>query len=155
MAKRAPEEERDFNPIQATLVRAAAGAARTITQDASPKETLPLADNDAPTAADLPVVARMKPARQQRFLLSWEDEQALGALTHELSEAVGTPIKLSNVLRSCVMLIRHSGEEIVRNAGRAGPLMRPSNNDQAALAVFEHRITQVLHAGFREAKHLT
>ena len=155
MAKRAPEEERDFNPIQATLVRAAAGSARTITQDAPPKETLPLADNDAPTAADLPVAAPIKPPRQQRFLLSWEDEQALGALTHELSEAVGTPVKLSNVLRSCVMLIRHSGAEIVRNAGRAGPLIRPANNNQAALAVFEHRITQVLHAGFREAKHLT
>ena len=112
MAKRAPEEERDFNPIQATLVRAAAGSARTITQDAPPKETLPLADNDAPTAADLPVAAPIKPPRQQRFLLSWEDEQALGALTHELSEAVGTPVKLSNVLRSCVMLIRHSGAKL-------------------------------------------
>ena len=155
MAKRAPEEERDFNPIQATLVRAAVGSARTITQDAPPKETLPLAENDAPATADLPVAAPIKPPRQQRFLLSWEDEQALGALTHELSEAVGTPVKLSNVLRSCVMLIRHSGEEIVRNAGRAGPLIRPANNDQAAVAVFEHRITQVLHAGFREAKHLT
>ena len=114
-----------------------------------------MAENDAPAAADLPVAAPIKPTRQQRFLLSWEDEQALGALTHELSEAVGTPVKLSNVLRSCVMLIRHSREEIVRNAGRAGPLIRPANNDQAALAVFEHRITQVLQAGFREANHLT
>ena len=87
--------------------------------------------------------------------MSWEDEQAFGALTHELSEAVGTPVKLSNVLRSCVILIRHSEEEIVRNASRAGPLTRPANNDPAAMAVFEHRIAQVFQVGFREAEHLT
>ena len=155
MAKRAPEEERDFNPIQATLVRAAVASAQAMTQTSIPKETLPLAENEATAGADLPVVAPIKPPRQQRFLLSWEDEQALGALTHELSEAVGTPVKLSNVLRSCVMLIRHSEEEIVRNAGKARPLIRPANNDQAAVAAFEHRIAQVFQVGFREAKHLT
>ncbi len=144
MAKRAPEEERDFNPIQATLVKAATGPAPPASQAARPKELLAVVEG-----------APIKPPRQQRFLMAWEDEQALGALTHEISEAMGTPVKLSNVLRSCVMLIRHSEEEIVRNAGKAGPLTRPANNDPAALAVFEHRIAQVLQVGFREAKHLT
>ena len=155
MAKRAPEGERDFNPIQATLVHAAAGPARSTTQAVRPQEPLPVTDNDGTVAADLPVAAPIKAPRQQRFLLSWEDEQALGALTHDLSVAVGTPVKLSNVLRSCVMLIRHSEVEIVRNAGRTDPLIRPANNDQAALAVFEHQIAQVFQEGVREAKRLT
>ena len=155
MAKRIPEEEREFNPIQATLIQAAVGPARATSQAARPKEPLAVVDKNVATATEEPVAAPIKPLRQQRFLMSWEDEQAFGALTHELSEALGTPVKLSNVLRSCIMLIRHSEEEIVRNAGRAGPLTRPANNDQAAMAVFEHRIAQVLQVGFREAERLT
>ena len=155
MAKRAPEEEREFNPIQATLIQAAVGPAPTSSQAARPKEPLAGVDKDVATATEKPAATPIKPTRQQRFLMSWEDEQAFGALTHELSEAVGTPVKLSNVLRSCVMLIRHSEEEIVRNAGSAGPLTRPANNDQAAMAAFEHLIAQVLQVGFREAEHLT
>ena len=155
MAKRAPEEEREFNPIQATLIQAAVGPARPTSQAAGPKELPAVVDKDVATATEEPAATPIKPPRQQRFLMSWEDEQTFGALTHELSEAVGTPVKLSNVLRSCVMLIRHSEEEIVRNAGRAGPLTRPANNDQVAMTMFEHRIAQILQVGFREAKHLT
>ena len=154
MAKRAPKEEREFNPIQATLVQAAVGSGHPISEAALPKELLAVADKATATVTEEPVAVAIKPPRQQRFLMSWEDEHALSGLTHELSEAVGTPVKLSNVLRSCVMLIRHAEEEIVRNARRVGPLTRPANNNQAALAVFEDRIAQILQVAFREAKHL-
>ena len=41
MAKRAPEEEREFNPIQATLIQAAVGPAPTSSQAARPKNPWP------------------------------------------------------------------------------------------------------------------
>lgn len=65
-----------------------------------------------------------------------------------------TPIKLSNVLRSCVMLLRHADQSIRSTARRSSALVGPANNDQAGLAIFEHRLAEILLVAFKEVPGL-
>jgi len=80
---------------------------------------------------------------------------ALQKLLEEMSRELEAPIKLSNVLRSCVMLLRHAEESIRSCAGRSSAFLRPANNDQPGLAIFEQRLAQILHAAFKEVQEFS
>lgn len=153
MAKRAPKDEKPFNPIESALVErvssrlpfsdpraeAFSGSTGTITavEDASPVETSP-----------------KRPPREKRVLLSWEEELALQRLLDQLTETLQTPVKLSNALRSCLILLRHAQGTIVDSAARQGTLVRPANNDQTGIALFEHRLAAIFQSGFTVAGKL-
>ena len=80
-----------------------------------------------------------RPPREKRVLLSWEEELALQRLLDQLTETLQTPVKLSNALRSCLILLRHAQGSIVdARRGRAlwygpritiRPVLRFLNND--------------------------
>src|SRR5436190_1838974 len=134
MAKRAPKDERPFNPIESALVERVASRSpvyepHNILQE-TPHESAALPVQ--PTATQ--VIKR--PPREKRVLLSWEEELALQRLLDQLTETLQTPVKLSNALRSCLILLRHAQSSIVDSAARQGTMVRPANNDQTGIAMF-------------------
>jgi hypothetical protein len=95
-----------------------------------------------------------RPPREKRVLLSWEEELALQRLLDQLTESLQTPVKLSNALRSCLILLRHAQGSIVEAAARQGGLVRPANNDQTGIALFEQRLASMFQTGFTAAGKL-
>lgn len=145
MAKRAPKDEKPFNPIESALVERVASR-------------LPVGDGRNTSAAgtvaavEEPVEPSPKrPPREKRVLLSWEEELALQRLLDQLTETLQTPVKLSNALRSCLILLRHAQGPIVDAARRQGTLVRPANNDQTGIALFEQRLAAIFQTGFGAA----
>jgi hypothetical protein len=57
-------------------------------------------------------------------------------------------------MRSCVMLLRHAEQSIRSSAGRSPAFVRPANNDEPGLAIFEHRLAQILLVAFKEVQGL-
>jgi len=148
MAKRAPKDERPFNPIESALVERVASRSPVY----EPRNTVLPETPDEPSATQataLPAIKR--PAREKRVLLSWEEELALQRLLDQLTETLQTPVKLSNALRSCLILLRHAQGQIVDCAVREGSLVRPANNDQPGIALFEHRLASIFQAAFASA----
>jgi hypothetical protein len=151
MAKRAPKDEKPFNPIESALVERV--ASRVLSQDSRGEVLGP-----QPTATLLsgPIgqPAPRRPPREKRVLLSWEEELALQRLLDQLTETLQTPVKLSNALRSCLILLRHAQAPIVEYAGRRGSLVRPANNDQTGIALFEQRLAAIFLDAFGAAGRL-
>src|SRR5438270_2237112 len=149
MAKRAPKDEKPFNPIECALVERVArasgrGNAVAVAPEPGPNPTLVM--DTQPSAR--------RPPREKRVLLSWEEELALQRLLDQLTETLQTPVKLSNALRSCLILLRHAQGTIVESAGRQGSMVRPANNDQTGIAMFEQRLAAIFQAGFVTAGKL-
>jgi hypothetical protein len=156
MAKRAPKEEKPYNPIASALVqRVAGGGVAEKLPEEGREETPPLRvlggrADEKPSALEV----SKRGGREKRVILSWEDELAIDELLSELSKVLRTPVKLSNALRSCVILLRHAEESIRKKAAEAGAMSRPSNNDQAAIAVFEQRLASIIQAGVKGSERL-
>ena len=151
MAKRAPKDERPFNPIESALVERVASRAPVRDAGVAVEEIAPTATL-VTEPAQQPVVKR--PPREKRVLLSWEEELALQRLLDQLTETLQTPVKLSNALRSCLILLRHAQGTIVESAAKQGSLVRPANNDQTGIALFEQRLASIFQAGFTTAGKL-
>lgn len=150
MARRAPTDEKPFNPIESALVeRVAARSPVYEARDAA----LPETHDEAPVLAAQPSAPQTtkRPPREKRVLLSWEEELALQRLLDQLTGTLQTPVKLSNALRSCLILLRHAQGQIVDYARREGDMIRPANNDQAGIALFEHRLALIFQAAFAAA----
>ena len=150
MAKRAPKDEKPFNPIESALVERV--ASRAPVRDSA----IAIAEDAVPTATLVTEVSPItkRPPREKRVLLSWEEELALQRLLDQLTETLQTPVKLSNALRSCLILLRHAQGPIVDSAARQGNLVRPANNDQTGIALFEQRLASIFQAGFTTAGKL-
>jgi len=153
MAKRAPKDEKPFNPIESALVERV--AARTPVRDtaaAVAEDPTLEARSVTQSFPQTPVVKR--PPREKRVLLSWEEELALQRLLDQLTETLQTPVKLSNALRSCLILLRHAQGSIVESAAKQGSLVRPANNDPTGIAIFEQRLASIFQMGFTRAGKL-
>jgi hypothetical protein len=150
MAKRAPKDERPFNPIESALVERVASRSPVY----EPRNAvLPETPDESATLPAQPTAPRVikRPPREKRVLLSWEEELALQRLLDQLTETLQTPVKLSNALRSCLILLRHAQGPIVDCAAREESLVRPANNDQTGIALFEHRLASIFQAAFASA----
>lgn len=150
MAKRAPKDERPFNPIESALVERVASRSPVY----EPRNAVPQDEPEALPAPPPAVPVVKRPSREKRVLLSWEEELALQRLLDQLTETLQTPVKLSNALRSCLILLRHAQGAIVDSAARERNLVRPSNNDQTGIALFEHRLASIFQAAFTSAGKL-
>jgi hypothetical protein len=168
MAKRAPVDEKPYNPVEDALVRSvwlgensedkAIGQERRalLQQDEMPLQTTAIAETGNGTkgvtlprserAGQVPThaFARGKQAREKRVLLTHTEERQIELLVHRLAIELATPVKLSHVLRACVAILQHADHEIVEGARKAPPLTRPPNGSPEALAEFEHRLAQIL-----------
>ena len=145
MAKRAPKDEKPFNPIESALVERV--SSRLPITDVRSAYVGGTAVEELPDIEPSP----KRPPREKRVLLSWEEELALQRLLDQLTETLQTPVKLSNALRSCLILLRHAQGPIVDAARRQGTLVRPANNDQTGIALFEQRLATIFQTGFGAA----
>jgi hypothetical protein len=78
-----------------------------------------------------------------------EDAQIEGQV-QRLAAELGTPLKLSHVLRALLLLLRRAEPNVLARARQAGPLTRPPNGDPVALAKFEEQVAGLLATAFRE-----
>jgi hypothetical protein len=150
MAKRAPKDERPFNPIESALVERVASRSPVYEPRNAVLPEIPDESTVLPAQPTTPAVIK-RPPREKRVLLSWEEELALQRLLDQLTETLQTPVKLSNALRSCLILLRHAQGPIVDCASREGSLVRPANNDQTGIGLFEHRLASIFQAAFASA----
>jgi hypothetical protein len=147
MAKRTPKDEKPFNPIESALVERVTSRL-PIGDGRNPYPAGTVAAVEEPPAIE---PSPKRPPREKRVLLSWEEELALQRLLDQLTETLQTPVKLSNALRSCLILLRHAQGPIVDAARRQGTLVRPANNDQTGIALFEQRLAAIFQTGFGAA----
>jgi hypothetical protein len=172
MGKRAPADEKPFNPVEAALVRSV--SAPEPPSPETPVVSVPPAvvsegnragepsPRNGPARPKVlrglhlhpPTLRPDKLTREKRVLLTQAEEQELERLVSRVATEVATPVKLSHVLRACVTLLRHAEDQIADHARQAGTLTRPSNGDPAALAEFEYRLAQILSAALRDAERL-
>jgi hypothetical protein len=50
--------------------------------------------------------------------------------------------------------LRHAQTAILASAAQQGSLVRPANNDQTGIALFEQRLASILQSGFNAAGKL-
>src|SRR5262249_32719674 len=172
MGKRAPADEKPFNPVEAALVRSVMAPeppppeapSVTLRPPAVPQE-LPVEATSQTDGTNRPKLLQSlqlrtaipqpdKLNREKRVLLTQAEEREVERVVARVAEELSTPVKLSHLLRACVTLLRHGEEQIVDQARQTGSLTRPSNGDPAALAEFEFRLAQILSAAFRDTARL-
>jgi hypothetical protein len=167
MAKRAPTEEKPYSPVRASLVDAVStgvGERPALPAEVPatpvdervvpiPRATRPARLDDMPAAA-----ARERPLerleREKRVLLTRTEEAAIGELVQRLSSSGATGLKLSHLLRACILILRHGEKELLDRVHQAGHLVRPPNDNALALAEFERRLAQEIAAAIRAAPPL-
>lgn len=107
---------------------------------------------ERPTAAVSPLGERME--REKRVLVTPSEERILDRVVANIGAELGTSLKLSHVLRSCIRLMIHSENELIERARATGRTIRPPNGDLAAIEAFEKVVTNVLQTGIRNARPL-
>jgi hypothetical protein len=157
MAKFAPKDEKQFNPITDKLLQAVSGAAPATTADAG-EELLPVRRlREAPSK----VVPLQTPAteyteyenaerltRQMRYQATPTEELETKEFLRRLSLAVGTSLTHSNLMRACRDLLLQVEDKLVDELRRAN-LRRPIN-DKHAIARFEARLTEAIRVAVRQ-----
>ena len=97
-----------------------------------------------------PTQEKLSYAPPLRVLLPVSEREELDDLVVKLAGELGTRVKLSHVVRSCLTLLRRSEEQILKRAGRARGLVRPTNHETIALAEFEDALTDLIDAAFHD-----
>ena len=171
MGKRVPQDERPYRPVEEALVRAVIShqveesvsepsdtvgphktngpAVATLVDTSRAREESPASPLDRNEIVQVPAIEKF--TREKRVLLTFSEEREVERIVARIAEELGTPVKLSHMLRSYMALLLHAENEIVKRARQAGPLHRPSNGDPIALIRFEERLAQILSAAFRDA----
>jgi hypothetical protein len=167
MAKRAPADEPEYNPLGASLVRdvidtstqerhalvtnlntPSAGTAASLSERPARSEdlrSLPKAPHSVGTNHE-----KLSYVPPLRVLLPAREREELDQLVVSLATKLGTRVKLSHVIRSCLTLLRHSEEQLLKRAGRSQGLVRPTNHETFALAEFEDALTDLIEAAFHD-----
>jgi hypothetical protein len=175
MAKRAPADEPEYNPLGLSLVRDVMGSAGQ--KGKGGEEPHPPAGKASepppPPPGPVPEVAEAAPVSEPvkgrrpssagqeklsfsppiRVLLPKAEREELDQLVVRLAGELGTRVKLSHLLRACLSLLRHSEEQLLKRARKAGGLVRPTNHEAIALAEFEEALTELVGSAFRETPY--
>jgi hypothetical protein len=137
MAKRLREGEDRYDPVSQKFLTELAGPSP------QPAETRRAAE---PAAAP-PQKIR---SREKRVLVDAEEDVLIEAQVQRLAAELGTPLKLSHVLRGFLAMFRRAEPYVLARARQQGSLTRPPNGDLEALSRFEEEIAFLLAAAFRE-----
>lgn len=174
MAKRVPPDEKPYRPVDDALVRSvlnpkplpAEGEQPEPSESTPPQATRPEAASDTPKVLTLPrrrtepeEERERKPeperfTREKRFLLTPSEDKELERLVADVADHLGTAIKPSHMIRAMTTLLCHVGDELIKQSRRVGPIKRPPNGDTAALAAFEHYLSQLIETAVRNSKPL-
>lgn len=183
MPKRVPKDEKPFRPVEHSLVNRVMGTPVTTEEPESnteaarvpvlppaepkprkttenvlrlppkPRAEAPQPRPEPPAPQPEPTLSRRNP--QERFYLNPDEKNELYDLVNQLTRALGTGVKSSNVHRALHLLCRNATQEILRRADQnRGQLYRPSNENHVATAEFEYRLAKIISAGLRDAPSL-
>ncbi len=177
MAKRVPKDEEKFNPLDESLVRAvvnrtARSGPAAVAEVPTPPDTFDKQSSDdagmsmggqqggrgaTPQESHKPLVSRepslTRRDREKRVLLTRDEERDVERFVTRFAAELGTPVKLSHLLRASLTLLLHGEEELIERAKRA-TLERPGNGNAPELARFEQGVTEILSLAYREARPL-
>jgi hypothetical protein len=164
MAKRVSPEEKPWNPVEAQLAHdvlrpkaptniniadpPAPSSPRVVSIDAHREQAKPELEGEPKEEAK----EAEKLCREKRVLLTESEEDTLETLVKSMGKKLGTPVKLSHVLRATISLLMHSQDELIKQSEKMGRLKRPPNNDPVALATFEHNLARILDRSIRGSR---
>ena len=138
MAKRVQEPKAHYDPVTQKFLASLA----------SPPPPAPVEAAAAPPPpAPVPLKAR---CREKRVLVDADEDAQIEGQVQRLAAELGTPLKLSHVLRALLLLLRRAEPNVLARARPAAFLTRPPNGDLEGLAKFEEQIAGLLAAAFRE-----
>jgi hypothetical protein len=164
MARKVPLKERAFSPVKFGLVHAVVsqGANRTsplvtrftTKEDVRENPQRPPGERGKRTVE--PAIRQLsdKLTREKRVLLSASEESALDGLVHRLAASGVTAVKLSHLMRACIVILRHSEAELIEHVSLSARLVRPPNGSGILLGEFERRLAQQVAAAIRAAPPL-
>src|SRR6266545_1948911 len=152
MAKRAPADEPDYNPLGLSLVREVLdpGARKSSPRGEEPpppRQTFLSAPEPGPEVSRPEVIP--EPARGRDSSPAGHEKLSYSPPIRVLLP-VGERVKLSHLLRSCLALLRHSEEHLLKRARKARGLVRPPNSEAIALSEFEDALTDLIGSALRE-----
>jgi len=159
MAKKAPSDEPPFSPVKSRLVHAVLSpqpSSHPLPGAPAPPGGVSLALRHAPRLHRIEAPIReaggafRSLTREKRVLISECEETALDELVRRLASSGATSLKLSHLMRACIVLLRHSESEIVECFRRTARLVRPPNGSGPALAVFERMVAQQIASAIKE-----
>lgn len=126
----------------------------TMNTDSIPPRVIPAGPRDSAGSAEQAAVDSgefVEPRqREKRVLLTRSEERDIERMVARLATELGTPMKLSHLLRAGIVMLLHAEGEVMERAKRV-KLTRPGNGNGPELAQFEHGVAQLLSAAFREA----
>lgn len=101
-------------------------------------------------SAASPLGGRMD--KEKRVLLTPAEDRSFEQVIVNIAAELGTSLKASHVLRSCIRLIINAESEIIDRARATGRTIRPSNADLGAIEAFEKIVSNVLQSGIRNSR---
>lgn len=151
-----PPEQEAAEPLAAAMPELppqpvrheAAMPPRDITRRELP--TMKVLERQKHASTSMPFAERME--REKRVLLTPSEERALDRVVTNMGAELGTTLKLSHVLRSCIRLLINSEAELVERARATGRIIRPPNSDLSGLEAFERIVANLLHAGLKDSR---
>lgn len=169
MVKFAKGEQKPFNPIEKNTINSLAALPSPVGPPAPQAEPapehIPEADEEAQKPPQKPATKKsplekltQTPERGERLtrvvkcLFTPSEEAELRKLVARLANEAHTSLSLSHLIRPYFDLLVHCEEELTQELGRAA-LARPLN-DKTALAYFERRLAEVIHAALRKTPPL-
>ena len=91
-----------------------------------------------------------KLTRQKRLMLSPAEEKVINALVTRIADELGTTVRLSHLLRACLVIMQHAEPQILRRAAST-QMTRPPNEMADVLGDFERRLARLLLVSFKDS----
>ena len=87
--------------------------------------------------------------KQLKFQVSGAEMREIRRIVGQLGSELETSVNWSHVARAMLVIFKHAEEEILKQARRSEPLVRPRNSDALALAEFENEIAKIFLKGLK------
>ena len=86
-------------------------------------------------------------------MLSPAEEKAVNALVTRVADELGTTVRLSHLMRACLVIMHHAEPQILQRAAST-KLARPPNEMADVLGDFERRLARLLLVSFKDSGKL-
>jgi len=147
MAKRVPETEKPYRPVEASLVRSVLSSRNSDAEKES-------SETEAERGPSTPPFVEEKMEREKRMLLTPSEEKEIDQLVTRLASELGTSVKLSHMLRACTTLLLNCQNDLLRHAQNAPRLVRPANGNLSRIAEFDRALARIVTAAISDAPPL-
>jgi hypothetical protein len=161
MAKKAPVNAPAFSPIKSGLVHAVGNGRVSgkgipiIHARRKVPDLLASQNNSGDKAHEAPHPgAAEKLTREKRVLISESEEITVNQLVHNLASSGASSLKLSHILRACLLVLRHCEAHLIDCLRNGRSIDRPPNNDLTAIESFEYQIARVVVAAVHRSQPL-